>query len=92
MKLRTHDWKPDTADFVPHHVLATYIQDTADANDILPSISFRTRVTKVEKKGKKWEVSTARLIEEDGEKEVERSVQVSTRTKKKKEKGEEEEC
>lgn len=78
MKLRTHDWKPDTPDFVPHDVLATYIQDTAAANKILSLISFHTRVTKVEKKGKKWRVSTAKLIDEDGEKEVRESVQVST--------------
>ncbi|KAG9665595.1 FAD/NAD(P)-binding domain-containing protein, partial [Aureobasidium melanogenum] len=75
MKLRTHDWKPDTPDFVPHDVLATYIQDTAAANKILSLISFRTRVTKVEKKGEKWEISTAKLIDEDSEKEVRESVQ-----------------
>ncbi|KAH0041952.1 FAD/NAD(P)-binding domain-containing protein, partial [Aureobasidium melanogenum] len=76
MKLRTHDWKPDTPDFVPHDVLATYIQDTAAANNILPLVSFRTRVTKVEKKEKKWEVSIAKLIDEDGEKEVQNAVQL----------------
>ncbi|KAG9661874.1 FAD/NAD(P)-binding domain-containing protein, partial [Aureobasidium melanogenum] len=76
MKLRTHDWKPDTPDFVPHDVLATYIQDTAAANKILSSISFRTRVIKVEKKGKTWEVSIAKLIDEDGEKEIQKSVQL----------------
>ncbi|KAH0336033.1 FAD/NAD(P)-binding domain-containing protein, partial [Aureobasidium melanogenum] len=76
MELRTHDWKPETPDFVPHDVLATYIQDTAAANNILPLISFRTRVTRVEKKGGKWEVSTAKLVDEDGEKEVRESVQL----------------
>ncbi|KAK6008143.1 hypothetical protein QM012_000046 [Aureobasidium pullulans] len=74
MKLRTHAWKPNTPDFVPHDVLATYIQDTAAANDILSSMSFRTRVTRVEKKGKKWEVSTAKLVNEDGEKEIQNSA------------------
>jgi len=76
MKLRTHDWKSDTPDFVTHDVLATYIQDTATANDILPHISFRTRVNKVEKRGTKWEVSTSKLVEETGEKEIRNTVQV----------------
>ncbi|KAH0378508.1 FAD/NAD(P)-binding domain-containing protein, partial [Aureobasidium melanogenum] len=75
MKLRTHDWNPNTPDFVPHEVLATYIQDTAAANKILSAISFRTRVIKVEKEENKWEVSTARLIDQDGEKEVQNAVQ-----------------
>jgi hypothetical protein len=84
MKLRTHDWKPNTPDFVTHDVLATYIQDTAALNDILPSISFRTRVNKVEKRDKKWEVSTSRLVDEAGEKEIRNTVQVwpSCQTKK----------
>lgn len=77
MKLRTHDWKPDTPDFVPHHVLATYIQDTTVANDVLSLISFRARVTQVKKEENKWKVSTAKLINEDGEKKVQNSVQVS---------------
>lgn len=85
MKLRTHDWKSGTPDFVPHDVLATYIQDTATANDILTLISFRTRVIKVEKKGRRWEVSTAKLIEDDGEKEVRKSVQVSARKRRREE-------
>jgi hypothetical protein len=76
MKLRTHDWKANTPDFVPHDVLATYIQDTAASNDILPSISFRTSVNKVEKRDTKWEVSTSKLVEEAGEKEIRNSVQV----------------
>ncbi|TIA40929.1 dimethylaniline monooxygenase [Aureobasidium pullulans] len=71
MKLRTHDWPPQTPDFVTHDVLATYIQDTAAANDVLSNISFRTRVDKAEKKGNKWEVQSSRLV--DGE--IERAVQ-----------------
>ncbi|KAI4763755.1 dimethylaniline monooxygenase [Aureobasidium sp. EXF-3400] len=75
MKLRTHNWEPDTPDFVTHDVLATYIQDTAAANDILSNISFRTRVNKVEKRGTKWEVCTSKLVEEAGEKEMRNTVQ-----------------
>ncbi|TIA31173.1 dimethylaniline monooxygenase, partial [Aureobasidium pullulans] len=71
MKLRTHDWPPQTPDFVTHDVLATYIQDTAAANDVLSNISFRTRVDKAEKKGSKWEVQSSRLV--DGE--IETAVQ-----------------
>jgi cation diffusion facilitator CzcD-associated flavoprotein CzcO len=76
MKLRTHNWKPHTPDFVTHDVLATYIQDTAASNDILPSISFRTRVNKVEKRENKWEVSTSKLVDGAGEKEIRNTVQV----------------
>lgn len=76
MKLRTHDWPPQTPDFVTHDVLATYIQDTAAANDIFPNIKFRTRVDNAEKKGNKWEVQSSRLV--DGE--IERAVQVSPAT------------
>ncbi|KAI4742251.1 dimethylaniline monooxygenase [Aureobasidium sp. EXF-12298] len=75
MKLSSHDWKPDTPDFVTHDVLATYIQDTAAANDILSNLSFRTRVNKVEKRGTKWEVSTSKLVEEAGEKELRNTLQ-----------------
>ncbi|KEQ72465.1 FAD/NAD(P)-binding domain-containing protein [Aureobasidium namibiae CBS 147.97] len=75
MKLRTHDWKPNTPDFVTHDVLATYIQDTAAANDIFPNISFRTRVNKVEKRGTKWEISTSKLVEEAGEKAIRNTAQ-----------------
>jgi hypothetical protein len=81
MKLRTHDWKPSTPDFVTHDVLATYIQDTAVSNDILSAISFRTRVNKVEKKDTKWEVSTSKLVEEAGEKEIRNTVQVCAPTR-----------
>ncbi|KAI4717365.1 dimethylaniline monooxygenase [Aureobasidium sp. EXF-10727] len=87
MKLRTHAWKPNTPDFVPHNVLATYIQDTATANNILSAISFRTRVTKVEKTGKHWEVSTSKLIEEGGEAEIKNTVQVCVACKRTKERG-----
>jgi cation diffusion facilitator CzcD-associated flavoprotein CzcO len=76
MKLRTHDWKLDTPDFVPHDVLATYIQDTAASNKVIPSILFHTRVNKVEKRENKWEVSTSKLVEEDGEKLIRSTVQV----------------
>ncbi|KAI5203897.1 dimethylaniline monooxygenase [Aureobasidium subglaciale] len=62
MKLRAHDWKPDTPDFVTHNVLAEYIQDTADANNVLANISFRSRVNRIEKKEKKWEVNVSKLV------------------------------
>jgi cation diffusion facilitator CzcD-associated flavoprotein CzcO len=76
MKLRAHDWPSQTPDFVTHDVLATYIQDTAAANDVLSNISFKTRVDKAEKKGSKWEVQSSRLV--DGE--IKRAVQVSLAT------------
>lgn len=54
MELSTQKWKPGTEEFVPHHVLAEYIQDTARSNGILDVISFDTRVKHVEKRGGKW--------------------------------------
>ncbi|KAI5370864.1 putative flavin monooxygenase, FAD/NAD(P)-binding domain superfamily [Septoria linicola] len=60
MELSTQKWKPGTEEFVPHHVLGDYIQDTARENDVLESISFNTRVKQVEKSGKDWFVSIDR--------------------------------
>ncbi|CAD0109652.1 unnamed protein product, partial [Aureobasidium uvarum] len=60
----------------PPGVLATYIQDTATANNILSTISFRTRVTRVEKRGKNWEVNTSKLVEKNEETEIKNTVQL----------------
>lgn len=43
MQLSCQEWKPATEDFVPHHQLATYLQQTARSNGILDLISFKTR-------------------------------------------------
>lgn len=62
MELSTQKWKPGTEEFVPHHVLAEYIQDTARANGILDVISFDTRVKHVEKRGDKWIVDLDQVV------------------------------
>lgn len=43
MELRCHRWKPGTEEFVPHHVLADYIQDTATDNAVQDCIRYNTR-------------------------------------------------
>ncbi|KAF2212505.1 hypothetical protein CERZMDRAFT_121267 [Cercospora zeae-maydis SCOH1-5] len=57
MELSTQKWKPGTEEFVPHHVLAEYIQETARANGVLDVVSFDTRVKHVEKTGDKWTIN-----------------------------------
>lgn len=61
MELTCQAWKPGTEEFVPHNVLAEYIQDTATANGALDSIAFNTRVVHVEKEGPQWRVELAKL-------------------------------
>ncbi|EME48931.1 hypothetical protein DOTSEDRAFT_58212 [Dothistroma septosporum NZE10] len=67
MELTCQRWKPGTEEFVPHHVLAKYIQDTAAAHGVIEDISFNTRVNKVEKVGSKWELKIAKLINDHAE-------------------------
>ena len=70
-------WKPGTEEFVPHNVLADYIQDSAEANGVLDSILFNTRVDKVEKVGSKWEVATSNLVSGDLGSSIGTGVEVS---------------
>lgn len=43
MELSCQRWKPGTEEFVPHHVLADYIQDAAIENGVQASIQYDTR-------------------------------------------------
>ncbi|KAF7186309.1 Flavin-containing monooxygenase ustF2 [Pseudocercospora fuligena] len=67
MELTCQQWKPGTEEFVPHHVLGDYIQDTAKENGVLESISFGTRVDQIEKVGDKWRVAVSKLSEDSAE-------------------------
>ncbi|CZT24400.1 related to FAD dependent oxidoreductase [Ramularia collo-cygni] len=62
MELSCEKWKPSTEDFVPHHELAQYLQDTARNNGVLEATSFNTRVDKISKtSSQKWQVDTSKL-------------------------------
>lgn len=65
MELRANKWKPGTEDFVKHHVLAEYIQDTAKNTNVERYIRFNTRIDAVEKIGSQWNVQASRLIHDD---------------------------
>ena len=69
-------WKPGTDEFVPHDILADYIQDSAESNGITECISFNTRVNHVRKIGQKWEVEIAQLSQRNGSVELTDSVHV----------------
>ena len=64
MEMSCQAWRDGTAEFVPHHVLAEYIQESAETNGVLDLISFRTRVNHIEKTGQNWRVSTAQLVDD----------------------------
>ena len=77
MELQSNKWKPGTADFVKHNVLAEYIQDTARVNGIEDAIEFQTRVDHVEKSGDKWTVQTTTLVKDDNTKRLASRTRVS---------------
>jgi len=62
MELSTHSWNPGTEEFVPHHVLADYIRDTARANHVEELIQFNTRVTDVKKQGSQWTLGVDKIV------------------------------
>ncbi|KAK4506403.1 hypothetical protein PRZ48_000133 [Zasmidium cellare] len=61
MELSCQQWQPGTEEFVPHHVLGDYIQDTATNNGVQDIIRYNTRVDAVRKEGDKWQVNTSSL-------------------------------
>ena len=77
MEMTCQAWKAGTDEFVPHHVLADYIQESAEANGILDSTHFSTRVNQVRKDGGKWAVDVAKLSGTDSEITITDSTQVS---------------
>lgn len=70
MELSCQKWKSGTGEFVPHHVLGSYIQDAAVTNGVLKSISFNTRVEHVEKQGDKWSVAVDKLSPKGNDTEI----------------------
>ena len=69
-------WKEGTGEFVPHQVLADYIQDAAESNGIIDCIFFNTRVNQVKKVGSAWEVDVARLVRPGFDIAIENRVEV----------------
>ena len=59
MKLKLNDWPRGTPDFVNHRVLAEYIQDTSVKTGVHERTLYGTRVEKIEKLGKAWQVTTS---------------------------------
>ncbi|GAB7350673.1 hypothetical protein MBLNU459_g1236t1 [Dothideomycetes sp. NU459] len=74
MELRAHKWKPGTDEIVTHDVLAEYIQDTAQHNDLESAIQFNVRVDQLEKVGSQWNVHTSKLLTTEGKDRVDHSV------------------
>ncbi|KAK5675603.1 hypothetical protein LTS10_011703 [Elasticomyces elasticus] len=74
METTAHAWKAGTEEFVPHHVLADYIQGAAAANNVIENIQFDTRVTEVVKEGSRWRVETAKLTGVPSDSNVSRDV------------------
>ena len=77
MEMTFQRWKQGTEEFVPHHVMADYIADSAIDNDVNDSISFNTRVTDLRKEGSKWRISIDRLVEDSESVKVEQCTKVS---------------
>jgi cation diffusion facilitator CzcD-associated flavoprotein CzcO len=77
MEITVQRWREGTEEFVPHHVMADYIQDAAVDNGVMETISFDTRVNSVRKVDSTWQVDVDQLKERGGRLEVVRSVKVS---------------
>ncbi|KAL1303593.1 hypothetical protein AAFC00_006958 [Neodothiora populina] len=67
MELRTNSWPSGTEEYVPHTVIAEYIQDTARKTGLDPVLRFNTRVEEIQKEGAKWSVRTSELISNEDE-------------------------
>ncbi|KAK4569376.1 hypothetical protein LTR86_003139 [Recurvomyces mirabilis] len=65
MEMTIQNWKSGTPDIVEHHVLADYIREAVERNDILGSIHFNTRVMDVRKEDRQWHLTLAERIEND---------------------------
>lgn len=76
MEMICQSWRPGTEEFVPHHILADYIQESAEANGIVECISFNTRVNHVRKVDDTWEVEVAQLNEKESSIELRESLHV----------------
>lgn len=75
MEMTCQAWNPGTAEFVPHHILADYIQAGAMNNGVDECCRFNTRVNEVRKVGQKWELDVSHIKEPDQHVELVESVE-----------------
>ncbi|KAH9828349.1 dimethylaniline monooxygenase [Teratosphaeria destructans] len=65
MEVSCQTWPTGTEEFVPHHVLAAYIQEAAKSNDVERLIKYNTKVEQVQRERDGWllESSTLDLVQ-----------------------------
>ena len=56
MKTTLNDWPPGTADYVNHHVLKDYIQETSKKNGVDSLTIYGARVTDLRKGATEWDL------------------------------------
>lgn len=56
MKTTLNDWPPGTPDYVNHHVLKDYIQETSRKNGVDSLTIFGARVTDLRKGARDWDL------------------------------------
>ena len=76
MEMTFQKWRPGTDEFVPHHVLAQYLEDAVLANDITDLIQLNTRVNSVVKDGSQWRLGIAQRLSNDSTWSERRSTEV----------------
>lgn len=64
--LRTtlNDWPENTPDYVNHHVLLEYIQETSKRTGVDKVTEYGALVTKIYKQGQKWQLNWTSLLED----------------------------
>ncbi|KAF2769696.1 FAD/NAD(P)-binding domain-containing protein [Teratosphaeria nubilosa] len=67
MEVSCQPWPTGTEEFVPHHVLAAYIQETAKSNRVENLIKYNTKVERVQRARDCWLVETSTLDRVRGE-------------------------
>ncbi|KAJ5528723.1 hypothetical protein N7527_002116 [Penicillium freii] len=64
--LRTtlNNWPENTPDYVNHHVLLEYIQETSESTGVDKVTEYGALVTNIYKQGQKWQVTWTSLLED----------------------------
>lgn len=76
MELSCQSWKPGTEEFVPHHILAEYIQDASTANGVSDAFLFNTRVDNLERVDAGWKLDLSHLEGPENDRSVSTSTEV----------------
>ena len=64
MRLKLNAWQEGTEDYVKHHVLEEYLQETSRKHGVEDITLYNTRVEHVMKEHGKWQVQTTTLRRE----------------------------